>query len=297
MAVKKSAARKPKAKRMTKKEVPCQRMLPQRLSGGGTDYMIPVDRNLSNFNHRLYEQGRNYSTRVHVPIYSGLACKVYALADTWFTHAAVRFARENYLSATKIDRDSLESQQLARWADFRVDSGLPINNSRGSHLSNVGITDVDVPLGEYLFSEVEDAGGLMKRFTITTPGPNDYNIMTEYSQTFNAGQDPSDPTTLTAYGDLPNMVKSLQQITDLQTTGDLPPYDKTFLMDSNLWVLVDSLDPSGPSNAMGHISTKFFNAPLGMVRCVFSGIPSETGVNLILECQKGDYKGVKADIL
>lgn len=294
MAAKKTNLKKTKRvqSKRSKKVVPTQLILPQRLNSI-TDMVIPVDRNLSNMNHRLYQQGRIYNVKVGIPTSSGNSHKVFALVDTWFLRAAYRYARRTYNLAVKEELESLDSSQVAKWRDFRITSPLPINASRCATMANTAATLTDVPLGEYSLSEVEDTAGLMKRFGLSPDGPTTYNILTQYSRTFNESQSPSTVTVDSAYGDLPNMVKSFAQVEDLQEDGDMPPYDANGLMEGATWVQVGTLD-NNVTGAKGISSTGYFPAPLGMVRIISASAPSDTGIAVTITVQKGDYKGVNA---
>ena len=294
MAAKKT--QKPRSKSGKNKRVtPTQLVLPQRFNSI-TDMVIPVDRCLSNMNHRLYPQGRIYNVKVDMPTSSGNAHKVYALVDTWFLRAAYKYARRTYNLAVKEELESLDASQVAKWRDFRITSPLPINANRCVTMANSASTLTDVPVGEYSLSEVEDTAGLMKRFGLSADGPTTYNILTQYSRTFNESQSPSTVTVDSAYGDLPNMVKSFAQVEDLQEDGDLPPYDANGLMEGATWVQVGTLD-NNVGDAKGITSTGYFPAPLGMVRIISASLPSDTGVAVTITAQRGEYKGVKSSAL
>lgn len=297
MAAKKTTERKKgrQTKSKSKRVTPTQLILPQRLNSM-TDMVIPVDRCLSNMNHRLYPQGRVYNVKVDMPTSSGNAHKVYALVDTWFLRAAYKYARRTYNLAVKDELESLDESQVAKWRDFRITSPLPINGSRCTTMLNGAATMHDVPIGEYKLSEVEDTAGIMKRFGLSPDGPTNYNILTQYSRTFNESQSPSTVTLDSAYGDLPNMVKSFAQVEDLQEDGDFPPYDANGLLETATWVQVGTLD-NNVGSAKGITSTGYFPAPLGMVRIISASPPADSGVGVTITAQKGGYKGVNSTTL
>ena len=97
-----------------------------------TPYQVPtvVDLGacLSRINHRLFRQGRQYKVRVQADINSfgsnDPRIEVYALAPTWWVNAAWRKAKAAYDGAMSDEKKVLAKENLAKWRDFRVGSGL-----------------------------------------------------------------------------------------------------------------------------------------------------------------------------
>ena len=90
-------------------------------------YTCDVGRQLSVVNHRLYRQGKTYQVKIDMdPKEAGPNTQyaVFALVDTWYIQKAWQLARSVYLENTAAERGVMSEQQIARWEDFRVSSGL-----------------------------------------------------------------------------------------------------------------------------------------------------------------------------
>lgn len=265
-----------------------------RFVDGATDVVVEGSHMLSIANHRLYRQGRQYQLKIDVdPGSMGgsmSSIEVYALVPTWWLHRAWKMAKQTWLDATKLERSALKTQQMARWHDFRISSGLS-STSNVAQMAQSGVL-FNLPGGEYTYSQVETTGGAMKFFSLGTANTLNYNIIEEYSDSFNESQNPTTVITQGPYDDLPNQVKSSQEYQDLQEKGDLPPYAADTLPQA-VWVKVKELSQTlGLSNTL---STGYFTAPLGMVRLrTIGGGFTATSTGLSIEAKPGSYSGVDA---
>lgn len=283
--------------RKTKRKVATQRKMNLRFRDGASDVCVEGSHMLSVANHRLYRQGRQYELKVDIDAGgaggSMSAIEVFALVPTWWMHRAWKMAKANYMKATKIERDALKPKQRAKWDDFRVLSGINATSMVAQRDAS-GVL-FDLPPGEYEYSRIENDQGLLKQFTLGPSSTNEYNIIEEYSDSFNVSQSPTTIITQGPYDDLPNQVKSDAEYQDLQFKGDLPPYDAEDLP-TMVWVKVAELTQQlGASN---RLSTGWFSAPLGMVRIrTIGGTYLNTNTGTTLEAKEGTYNGVHAPVM
>lgn len=280
--------------RKSKKMSHTQRKLNLRFVDGVSDVVVEGSHMLSVANHRLYRQGRQYELKVDIDAGgaggSMSAIEVFALVPTWWLHRAWKMAKANYMKATKLERDALKPIQQAKWDDFRVLPGLT-STSNVAQRNAAGILS-DLPTGEYEYSRIENTAGVMKFFTLGSSSATHYNIIEEYSDSFNESQSPTTTITQGPYDDLPNQVKSDQEFQDLQARGDIPPYAQDTLP-THVWVKIAELSQQlGQSN---RLSTGWFTAPLGMVRIrSIGGAYLNTNTGTTLEAKAGTYNGVHA---
>ena len=90
-----------------------------------TTFTVHTDKLLSNVNHRLYRQSRNYCVKVDIDadLPDGGIIEVYALQDTWMNMKAYQLAKATFDENSNEEMEQLGSSR-ARWNDFRVASGL-----------------------------------------------------------------------------------------------------------------------------------------------------------------------------
>lgn len=283
--------------RKTKRKVATQKKMNLRFVDGASDVVVEGSHMLSIANHRLYRQGRQYELKVDIDAGgaggSMSAIEVFALVPTWWLHRAWKMAKANYMKATKLERDALKPSQRAKWDDFRVNPGITSTSFVAQR--EAGGVLVDLPNGQFQYSRIENDVGAMKGFTFGTGGPTAYNIIDEYSDSFNVSRSPTLPIFDGPYDDLPNQVKSDIEFQDLQLRGDIPPYDSEFLPTA-VWVKVAELTQQlGTSN---RLSTGWFSAPLGMVRIrTIGGAYLNTNTGTTLEAKEGTYNGVHAPVM
>lgn len=291
---KKSKQQDPSYRTLKSDYYPVQRRIALDSEAVNSDYYTcDVGRQLSVVNHRLYRQGKTYQVKIDMdPKEAGPNTQyaVFALVDTWYIQKAWQLARSVYLENTAAERGVMSEQQIARWEDFRVSSGLSAGGTivpaRYSD-SLVRNTDTD---GEFDLSEITLADGTSKRFFTwaNTVGFN-LGILQEYNKT---GRTQLAPHTIPADKAYSGTEGDVQEATqdDLAQKGNEPPYNSTDFS-QNVWMKVATLD----STAQGQkLSTGYFNAPCGLI--VIQPATSNDPIDgrLTLEVKAGQYKGVAA---
>jgi hypothetical protein len=280
---------------------PVQRQVNLTSATGGTIHVLDVGRNLSRVNHRLYRQGKTYQVKIDLDNRPNSAVgpaqvEVYALADTWYVQKAWQLARATYLTATAEERSVMSKQQIARWEDFRVASGLTgaidVNPYQYSRADLAGAAQTN---GESLLSLVTRADGTQYSFGWNS-GASTYNMLDQYAKTGDTDAAPSTIDADKAYDGVEDGVDE-SQMDNLADRGNLPPYDATGFTGSP-WVKIATLDNSGqgnPASATGHsrMSTGFFNAPCGLV-VLKPSISHTFAGEVSMTVKSGDYKGVAA---
>lgn len=261
---------------------------------GATSGQFDTGRILSQLNHRLYRYGKRYTQKIDVDpsgLTPGTSIDVWALMDTWFVQKAFEEGKVNFDRAYEIERENLSKTQVARWADFRVQSGLvaddlyPVVDSVPTTAPFTIIT-----AGEFNDSIVEDSTGATRFFTWGGTTASKYGLMTEYTLAANTSRSPTTPTGAGPYDDL-NADASAIEMQAAQERGNEPPYDAATL--PSIWIKVATLTVGAGGNQK--ISTGYFDAPCGLVCINVTGQTLfETRNSISLTVQSGDYKGVKA---
>lgn len=270
---------------------PVQRVINLRSTATEVDYYdLDVARCLSNTNHRLYRQGKTYSTKVDCDPGGGVAFTIYALVDTWYVQKAWQLARATYMRATADERGVMSKQQIARWEDFRVGSGLNVAGTLVPNRFSSGLAGAADLSGEFQLSEIVNTAGAAGSFRWGgTSGSSFYGILEEFDKSGDTDLSPSTASANKAYSGTEVSVNEAQ-MDRLSDKGNAPPYDAQNF-NSRVWVKIATLDPSSPH---GKLSTGYFNAPCGLI-AVQPSVPStEITGQLTLTVQAGDYKGVKA---
>lgn len=262
---------------------------------GATSGQFDTGRILSQLNHRLYRYGKRYTQKIDVDpsgLNPGTTVDVWALMDTWFVQKAFEEAKVNFDRAYEIERDNISKSQMARWRDFRVQSGItadalyPVVDGNPTSAPLTVIT-----AGEFNDSIVEDAAGATRTFTwAATVAGVSYGLMSEYTLAANTTTTPTTPTGAGPYDDL-SADASAVEMQALQDRGNLPPYNAATL--PSVWVKIATLTVGAGGNQK--ISTGFFDAPCGLVCINVTGQTLfETRNSISLTVQSGDYKGVRA---
>ncbi len=259
---------------------------------------INVEQLLSKTNRRLYRQSRNYHVKIDIDPDSIQTYNIYALSDSWMVERALKMGYDMYTLRSESARDRLKENSIARWEDFRVQSGV----SNAQQLNPMQY-DLSVPAsppgveliqGEFSLTEVIDNAGVTRTFTWDpASGAATYSLLDQYDK---AGDAQPAPTTVT--GDMPydNLMADDSQAMafDLQQRGNLPPYDADGVNGGSPWVKVAQLDAATPAQKL---SSGFFTAPCGFV-VVTTGAGTETELvdttKLSWTVKGGDYKGVSA---
>jgi len=256
---------------------------------------VNVEQCLSKVNRRLYRHGREYEVKIDLEPQSAQIITVYALSDSWMNERAFKMAYDMYLENSEDERDRLKESNLARWQDFRTQSGFtgqfgqanPVLYDSPSLAGRNALT-----AGEFNPTFVVDSAGASKAFTWGAGSAIRYSILEEYDK---AGNAQSSPTTTT--GDMPydDLMADDSAVMGslLQTSGNAPPYDATGVGASSPWVKVAELSAATTAQKL---STGFFKAPCGFVLIAAGAngdvIPQMR--NLQLTAKAGAYKGVHA---
>lgn len=280
-------------------------------SSGTGRGLVQVDRELSQMNEQLYRQCRNYRVRFKAwPVSTSEATyRFFTLPSNWFTMAAVRHAYKNWMESLE---DSLESGgKFAKWYDWRIEPKLEDGNSQLSamiaSMADIDTAGSDFQLtyeimhpDEYAYSKTRDAAGTEHGFAVGSGSTSsEYNIMAEYQAKLTSTQPDSMVVTHEgSYADL-HGTHDKEIKTSLAESGDRAPYDydrETVRDGVRNWVMKEVLVTDELQNS---VSTRFFDAPLGIVIVVKDRDQSEIDIStsqpeLVMEVQRGEYKGVFA---
>ena len=247
---------------------------------------LDVPRIMSGVNHRLYRQHGCYRVKVDLltagPVQE---VKVYALSNTWYVKRAIQMAKEVH---DKVMEDERDLGMQSRWYDFRINPNLA---SHDDMVQAISLTPGATPTlathpGEWAYSEIEDAAGTARQFTLPSGGSTTgYNIFQEYDRMANSDASP-EAASVGGYDGADATIER-ENIEFLMSKGNQPPYARTDLL-ADVFVQVGSLYREG--SGAQRLSTGFFDAPLG---AVFLQYPTaDANLLLELECKSGKYKGV-----
>ena len=257
---------------------------------------VNVEQYLSKVNRRLYRQSRCYSMKIDIDSTAAQTYNVYALSDSWMNERALKMAYAMYLENSEDERDRLKSGAIARWEDFRVQSGTDYQklNPLQYNWTAGPPTPVELASGEFRNSIVVDAAGVTKGFSWGQATATRYSILEEYDKAGNAQDSPSTSTGDVPYDDL-MADDNAAMATALQTNGNAPPYDATGVSADRTWVNVGTLS----AGAAQRLSTGFFMAPCGIVLITAGAAGTEAVATAPLKwtVKSGDYKGVHAPSL
>ena len=280
---------------------PVQRQVQLATGSGTTRAVVDVGKVLSQVNHRLYRQGKTYKVKVDLDNRADANVgpaqyHVYALADTWYVQKAWQLARATYLKATADERAIMSSQQVARWEDFRVSSGITNGTTVQPYQYGIGSLNGAINTeGEHDLSRITRDDGTQYNFGWNA-GASTYNMLDQYAKSGDTDLAPSTIDLDKPYDGVDANVKE-SQMDDMAERGNAPPYKATGFGNTP-WVKVATLDNSAgvnPGASAGHsrMSTGFFHAPCGLVVIVPS-ISHQIAGELSLTVQAGDYKGTAA---
>lgn len=260
----------------------------------GNINILQVDgpRLLSTTQHRLYRQCGSYRMKIdiHTSATEVPGFRVVTLANTWYVKRAIQTARDMHDRAMA---DELAMGKKARWYDFRIFEGTPIEGISDDMVAVLGslptnMNDVAFQ-GEWLTSTINDAVGNTRRFSLTgATSSTQYNIFGEYDNLANADASPETPAT-GGYADVDALIDSAN-LELLQSSGNVPPYNSTDLLDQ-VFVSQGQLYRSA---GLSRESTGFFDAPLGLVWIVPDSV-TNPNPPVMLEFQAGKYKGVRME--
>lgn len=298
MATKAKGGKTRRTSAKTKKHYPCVRKFKvgSAASAGNTNTLLRASDMLSKVNHRLYRQGMYYDVKIDLDPNATDVVHVFCLADTWMNQKAWQLAYQTYLN------NSLEEEgRRSRWSDFRVKATLASGTSAYPLLYNMNTNTApsQFTAGEFVNSQVRSAAGVAKEFTWDSPaGSNNFGLLAEYSNTFNADADPESVITDLAYVEVNGDEMDADQYEHLQDAGNEPPYNADGVNDTTPWTHVATLDASDAQK----LSTGYFRALNGLVCLVGyykAGVPSDpndpTAPTLSIEFKSGSYKGISAE--
>ena len=253
-----------------------------------------ADQFLSKVNRRLYRQSRNYSLKLDVDPNATQIYNVFVLNDSWMTERALKMAYDAYREATQEERDRLKDNAIARWSDFRVDSGQGYQQLNPIQFSNT-LAPTQLAAGDFQLAAVSDSTGQSRTWTWGNGTASKYGIFQEYDKAGNAQKSPN-----TSTGDMPydELMADDSAFTAaaLQQRGDEPPYDADGVNDDRKWIKVATLNATANGQKL---STGFFTAPCGIV-LISAGLSGDEVVDASFvewTAKSGDYKGVHAPSL
>lgn len=272
---------------------------------------IDIPKLLSQFNSRLYRQGRNYRCQVQVTFpntHQAVEYTLFTLPNTWFTHGAIKHAWKNYRAAMQ-DELMQSGGRTSKWHDFR----MKLNDPSGTDGEALGLVfdgaawRTAPTVGDAGDSIVTNSAGTEKSFHVVGDVSNSYNILYEYAQLLMSRNTPaSDFAGPTAYEGL---FKGADDLDHLLERGDQPPYSPTFQgwWDSNedgtlndastSLAYQDTIVTSVSGEGTRPGKSKVFDAPLGIVYVFTSAGDFEhsTHGELAVTVSPGSYKGVHAE--
>ena len=261
-----------------------------------TNAVIRTDRVLSQMNHQLYRQSRNYCVKLDLDPSENLTVDVYALVDTWWLRKAYAFAK------SVSDKNLMEELEQAgatkaRWHDFRVDHGLGFDFQKdmvAGGSTTPGTWVAYTGNQEYIMSQVHDAGSTQRTFAFLGAGSaTEYNIIDEYDLTANTDRTPAVSLSNVAYDGLDDAIDD-GAFDHVKADGNDPPYNKDNL-ENGVLVRIATLTaaPTGPQGYT-KLSTGYFNAPAGLIVLQSSTNMTNQYPQLTLSVKEGNYKGVHA---
>jgi hypothetical protein len=258
--------------------------------------VVRTDRVLSQMNHQLFRQSRNYCVKLDLDPSENLTVDVYALVDTWWLQKAYAFAKKTYDKNLE-EEMSQAGTTKARWLDFRVDHGLGLafqTDMVAGGATTPGTWQAYTANQEYIMSEVHDAASTQRTFAFLGAGSaTEYNIIDEYDLTANTDRTPATTLSNVAYDGLDDAIDD-GAFTHVKSDGNDPPYNKDDL-ENGVLVRIATLTAS-PTGPQGYtkLSTGYFNAPAGLIVLQSSSNMTNDYPQLTLTVKEGKYKGVHA---
>ena len=238
---------------------------------------------------------------------------VWALMNTWYVHAMWKQAKRAYDTALSEEKKALAAQNLARWRDFRVDSGetLTAGPAGPEGLSPMSYRGTQVigtwNAGEFEYSTVKnlDSGANMT-FTFGTASASEFSMPAELSLTRNESASPETVITEMPYNELLAEGED-SDYQELQANGSEPPYNADEFP-NYLWVKVGTLGAFGTAIGVGgtfdkqivyQSTTGYFDAPCGMILIEngLTDLTAELHSTVDVEVQAGNYLGVHAPVM
>lgn len=278
------------SKKTSKKHYPVVRSA--ELSGAAENTalrILQVDQELSKLNRRIYRMGRYYECKIDMrPTGDGLY-EVYALRDDWAVQKGFQMAYAQYVKNLKDEKASLPKSQLARWRDFRVETGCT-GAALNAKLHQSDSTGVILTAGEFELANVTDAAGANRTFTWSnSPSSTQYSILLEHDKSGDAQVTPDNLSAVGPYEDIDSDTDA-GSYNHLEQDGNDPPYEKDGNNRSIPFVRIATI---GAAAGVQKLSTGFFTAPCGIVLIVGPNTSWNSDL-MSMTVKSGDYKGVHA---
>lgn len=292
---------------------PVQRSIPLNASGNSAKVLtIETGMLLSQYNGRLYRQGRTYRCHLsNCEMQADVNYQIFTLPNNWFVHGAIKLAWKNYKSAMQDELRQLKDNGLqhAKWHDFRINHS-DVSGTESTAMAMVfnGAAWFGAPvIGDTTIAKVTDTAGTEHGFNVVGQVTNSYNVMYEYAQALNAKSTPdADFAGPQGYELLHPGAEDLDHLAE---QGDQPPYttDYTGWWDSNedgtlnddSTVLVHQDTMYIDADGSGVTRSKTFDAPLGLIFVYTSASDFHYGESedpeLTLNVSPGKYKGVHSE--
>ena len=270
---------------------------------GAGQAMVRVDKVLAQMNHRLYRHAMNYQVSFKHLVAPGTTAqhtyRFFTLPSNWFTMGAIRYAFRNWRYGIQNELGGGNPQ--GSWLDFRISTANPDGDNavlNGATFDGDGYNALDA--GEYNISEAAIDDGTDKSFSLFGDLADHFNVFDEYAKHLDAKKpDDSAITVANTYQGLSDADDTVREA--LVEKFDTPPYPQdlagTNWADAVL-VLQDEVRYDG-DGAQGILSTKTFNAPLGVVFITKTVNSTDTDLStsvpeLLMRVKGGSYKGVSA---
>lgn len=232
--------------------------------------------------------GRYYEVKIDTRPHDGLY-EVYALRDDWAVQKGFQMAYAQYVKNMKDEKANLGKSQLARWSDFRVETGATGAAMNAKLHSETGAGTI-LTAGEFELANVVDAAGTVRTFTWNNaPSATQYSILLEHDKSGDAQGSPDNLAAVGPYEDIDSDVDG-DAYNHLEQDGNEPPYEKDGNNRSLPFVRVGTI---GGQAGVQRLSTGFFTAPCGIVLIIGTGSSWNSDV-MTMTVKSGDYKGVHA---
>ena len=266
--------------------------------GAGTA-LVKVPKQIGMVNHRLYRESMVYRVSFEALAASTTSkteYRFYTLPNNWFTMGAIKFAHRQWKAS--IQDELAQGTKLAKWYDFRINEQDPDGTWDALRATLFdGDTNVEPAVDEYSETTLVGAdGSTAKAFHLFGAISNSYNIFTEYAKYLNQRDVADAVNSSTAYDGLHAGIESAEKLTE---EGDLPPYDRDFGSNWDKTLIMQDQIYWDGDGGIGRLSTKQFDAPLGLVFITKEVDGSATDIlagtpQLLLRASPGKYKGVNA---
>ena len=261
--------------------------------------LVKVPKQLGMINHRLYRESMVYNVSFEA-IPSNTSARIeyrfYTLPNNWFTMGAIKFAHKQWKAS--IQDELAQGTKLAKWYDFRINEQDPDGTWDALRATLWdGDANVEPAVDEYAETTLVGAdGSTVKAFHLFGAISNSYNIFTEYAKHLNQRDVADAVNSSVAYDGLHAGVESAEKLTE---EGDLPPYDRDFGTNWDKTMIQQAQIYFDGDGGIGRLSTRTFDAPLGLVFIIKSVDGSATDIQattpqLMMRASPGKYKGVNA---